>query len=87
MVAVFSGFAMGDITGLQQTGFGLAVAVILDATIIRTVVVPSSMALLGDWNWYLPSWLRWLPDFSIEGKPEYAPPARELEAAYGAGGD
>jgi len=87
MVAVFAGFAMGDVTGLQQTGFGLAVAVILDATIIRTVVVPSSMALLGDWNWYLPSWLRWLPQLGIEGKAEHAPPPAELEAAYGAGGD
>jgi RND superfamily putative drug exporter len=44
------------------------------------------MALLGDWNWYLPSWLRWLPELGIEGKVEHAPPQRELEAAYGGGG-
>ena len=67
MVAVFAGFAMGDMSSLEQLGFGLAVAVILDATIIRTVLVPASMALLGDWNWYLPSWLKWLPDVGIEG--------------------
>jgi RND superfamily putative drug exporter len=84
MVAVFAGFAMGDISSLQQTGFGLAVAVILDATIIRTVLVPASMALLGDWNWYLPSWLKWLPDIGIEG-PAHAR-AREQEPAYGGGG-
>jgi uncharacterized membrane protein YdfJ with MMPL/SSD domain len=67
MVAVFMGFALGDTVALQQVGFGLAVAVILDATIIRCVLVPASMELLGNWNWYLPSWLRWLPDLRIEG--------------------
>jgi RND superfamily putative drug exporter len=48
---------------LQQIGFGLAVAVIIDATLIRTVLVPAVMTLLGRGNWYLPSWLGWLPDF------------------------
>jgi putative drug exporter of the RND superfamily len=70
MVAVFSGFAMGDLVMFQQMGFGLAVAVILDATIIRSVLVPSSMALLGNRNWYLPSWLNWLPHINVEGMPE-----------------
>jgi RND superfamily putative drug exporter len=70
MVVVFSGFAAGRLTALQQTGFGLAVAVLLDATIVRTVLVPASMALLGDRNWYLPSWLAWLPDLRIEGGAE-----------------
>ncbi|MGH2587700.1 MAG: MMPL family transporter, partial [Dehalococcoidia bacterium] len=55
MVAVFSGFALGDLVALQQFGFGLAVAVLLDATIVRLVLVPASMRLLGDWNWYLPT--------------------------------
>jgi RND superfamily putative drug exporter len=86
MVAVFSGFAMGDISSLQQTGFGLAVAVTLDATIIRTVLVPASMALLGDWNWYLPSWLKWLPDIGIEGPAHARAHEREMEHAYGSGG-
>jgi putative drug exporter of the RND superfamily len=70
MVAVFSGFAMGELVSFQQIGFGLAVAVILDATIIRSVLVPASMRLLGDWNWYLPAWLAWLPKINIEGNPE-----------------
>lgn len=69
MVAVFVGFAAGRLVMFQQVGFGLAVAVLLDATIVRTILVPSSMALLGDRNWYLPSWLQWLPDLRIEGAP------------------
>jgi RND superfamily putative drug exporter len=68
MVAVFGGFALGPLSMFQQMGFGLAVAVILDATIIRMVLVPASMELLGDRNWYFPSWLEWLPNISIEGK-------------------
>jgi RND superfamily putative drug exporter len=69
MVAVFAGFASGQLVMFQQVGFGLAVAVILDATIVRSVLVPASMALLGDRNWYLPAWLNWLPDLRIEGAP------------------
>jgi RND superfamily putative drug exporter len=81
MVAVFAGFAAGPLVGLQQMGFGLAVAVALDATIVRTVLVPATMKLLGDRNWYLPSWLEWLPEVHIEGvaTPEVvAEPEREL---------
>ncbi|MFB3093382.1 MAG: MMPL family transporter, partial [Dehalococcoidia bacterium] len=52
MVAVFGGFAMGDLVGMQQFGFGLAVAIVLDATIVRSILVPASMTLLGEWNWY-----------------------------------
>ncbi|MHB8858601.1 MAG: MMPL family transporter [Thermoleophilia bacterium] len=65
MVVVFSGFASGQLVMFQQMGFGLAVAVLLDATVVRTVLVPSTMELLGDWNWYLPRWLSWLPDFRM----------------------
>jgi RND superfamily putative drug exporter len=68
MVVVFGGFATGSLVALQQLGFGLAVAVFLDATIVRTVLVPSTMALLGDRNWYLPGWLHWLPDLRVEGQ-------------------
>ena len=68
MVAVFGGFALGPLSMFQQMGFGLAVAVILDATIVRMVLVPASMELLGDKNWYFPKWLEWLPNISIEGK-------------------
>jgi RND superfamily putative drug exporter len=67
MVAVFVGFASGRLVMLQQVGFGLAVAVFLDATVVRSVLVPASMALLGDRNWYLPRWLGWLPRLNIEG--------------------
>jgi RND superfamily putative drug exporter len=66
MVAVFGGFALGDMVMMQQVGFGLAVAVLLDATIVRSVLVPASMKLLGDRNWYLPSVLSWLPDVRVE---------------------
>ena len=75
MVAVFGGFATGELLMFQQMGFGLAVAVILDATVIRSVLVPASMELLGDKNWYFPSWLEWLPEIHIEGRPQPAPVA------------
>jgi len=67
MVAVFAGFASGRLTSLEQMGFGLAIAVFLDATIIRSILVPSAMRLLGDRNWYLPGWLQWLPKVDVEG--------------------
>ena len=66
MVAVFGGFAMGDMVLFQQMGFGLAVAILLDATIVRSVLVPSTMKLLGRANWYLPNWLNWLPELQVE---------------------
>jgi putative drug exporter of the RND superfamily len=84
MVIVFGGFAMGDMAEMQQMGFGLAVAVFLDATIVRSVLVPATMELLGDKNWYFPSWLAWLPKIHVEGAP--APrvqPAPSLEPVYG----
>jgi len=67
MVAVFTAFAAGRLVPLQQMGFGLAVAVFMDATIVRSILVPASMRLLGDANWYLPKWLRWLPKLDVEG--------------------
>jgi len=66
MVAVFGGFALGETIINQQVGFGLAVAVFLDATLVRSVLVPASMEVLGKRNWYLPSFLRWLPDVRVE---------------------
>jgi RND superfamily putative drug exporter len=78
MVAVFVGFAAGRLGPLQQMGFGLAVAVFMDATIVRSLLVPASMRLLGDWNWYLPRWLQWLPQVRVEGRePERAVPQEE----------
>ncbi len=66
IIAVFSGFARGDLVMFQQMGFGVATALLIDATVIRSIVVPAAMALLGNNNWYLPSWLRWLPNLSVE---------------------
>ncbi len=68
IVAVFSGFAMGDLVMFQQMGFGIAVALLIDATIIRSVLLPAAMRLLDSWNWYLPSWLEWLPRIEIEAE-------------------
>ena len=67
MVAVFGGFAAGEFVPLQQMGFGLAIAVFLDATIVRSILVPAAMRLMGSINWYLPSWLEWLPQIDLEG--------------------
>jgi RND superfamily putative drug exporter len=67
MLVVFGAFALGDLVQLQQMGFGLAVAVFIDATLIRSILVPASMELLGARNWYLPTWLEWLPEVNIEG--------------------
>jgi RND superfamily putative drug exporter len=80
MVAVFAGFAAGRLAPLQQMGFGLAVAVFLDATIVRSVLVPSSMKLLGNLNWYLPAWLQWLPKLRVEGREAELQPVAVLEA-------
>jgi uncharacterized membrane protein YdfJ with MMPL/SSD domain len=66
IVAVFAGFAAGELIMFQQMGFGVAVALLIDATIIRSVVLPSAMKLLGDWNWYLPHALDWLPRLQAE---------------------
>ena len=81
MVAVFSGFALGDLAEFNQMGLGLAAAVIIDATIVRTLLVPAIMTALGNANWYLPSWLGWLPQMRIEPVDEEATatkPEREL---------
>ena len=66
MVVVFSGFASGKTINNQQVGFGLAVAIFLDATLVRSVLVPASMELLGRLNWYLPSFMTWLPTLKVE---------------------
>ena len=77
MVTVFAGFALGDLAMLQQMGVGLGVAVFLDATIVRIVLVPATMRLLGDLNWYMPQWLEWLPDLRVEREPvRTRPPVR-----------
>jgi RND superfamily putative drug exporter len=71
MVAVFGIFATLSFIDMKQFGVGLAAAVLIDATIVRGVLLPATMKLLGDWNWYLPKWLEWLPEGpSLEGEPE-----------------
>ncbi len=67
MVAVFAGFASGQLVMFQQMGFGLAVAILIDATLVRTVLVPATMKLVGSANWYLPRSLDWLPRMNVEG--------------------
>lgn len=76
IVAVFSGFAASELVSFQQMGFGVAVALLIDATIVRSVVIPAAMCLLGERNWYLPRWLGWLPKLQIEG-----PRQQRLQAA------
>ncbi|MGH3082358.1 MAG: MMPL family transporter [Gaiellaceae bacterium] len=69
MVFVFSIFGTLSLIMMKQFGVGLAVAVLIDATIVRAVLLPATMKLLGDWNWYLPRWLVWLPRIRLEGTP------------------
>ena len=70
IIAVYVGFASGELVIFQQLGFGVAVALLIDATLIRLVLLPASMRLLGNWNWYLPSWLEWIPNAQVERAPE-----------------
>ncbi len=76
MVAVFAGLASGELVMFQQMGFGLAVAVLLDATVVRTVVAPAVIGLIGPRVWWLPRWLEWLPRIGIDGSP--TPPAADI---------
>jgi RND superfamily putative drug exporter len=70
MVLVFAAFVTIPFAFIQELGLGLAVAVFLDATVVRCILLPATMTLLGDWNWWLPGFLRWLPRVTIEGEPE-----------------
>ena len=72
MVGVFSIFATLSFIDMKQFGVGLAAAVLIDATLVRGVLLPASMKLLGDWNWYLPQRLSWLPKVAGEAEPEPA---------------
>ena len=69
IVAVFAGFASGKLVQFQQMGFGVAIALLLDATVIRSVVLPATLGLLDSWSWYLPRWLEWLPHVEVEAAP------------------
>jgi RND superfamily putative drug exporter len=67
MVVVFADFATQSSLDMKQMGVGLAFAIFVDATIIRGVLLPATMKVLGDWNWYLPRWLQWIPELDHEG--------------------
>src|SRR6185503_17190446 len=75
MVFVFLVFATLTFIDFKEMGIGLAVAVLIDATVIRAVLLPASMKVLGDWNWYLPKWLEWLP----QRQDEVSPPEPEQQ--------
>jgi RND superfamily putative drug exporter len=79
MIAVFAVFVTLELAIIKQLGFGLATAVLIDATIVRSVLLPATMRLLGEWNWWLPPFLRWLPEVTIEG--EVDEPAPDLPPA------
>jgi uncharacterized membrane protein YdfJ with MMPL/SSD domain len=83
MVAVFAIFMTLSTVDMKQAGFGLATAILIDATIVRAVLLPAAMKLLGDWNWYLPRWLEWLPQVSHE--TEATPARRPVPAPHPAG--
>ena len=68
MVVVFGVFATLRLVIIRELGLGLAVAVLIDATIIRSILLPATMRLLGEWNWYLPRFLNWLPRVTIESE-------------------
>jgi RND superfamily putative drug exporter len=81
MIAVFFGFMLGDDPGIKMMGLGLATAIFLDATVVRLVLVPATMKLLGDANWWLPAWMgRLLPTFDIEGRREHSQPLEPVPA-------
>jgi uncharacterized membrane protein YdfJ with MMPL/SSD domain len=78
MVGAFAVFALMPILDMKEMGIGLAAAVLIDATIVRAVLLPATMKLLGDWNWYLPRWLGWLPKLE---RRRPTPRTQELEPA------
>jgi uncharacterized membrane protein YdfJ with MMPL/SSD domain len=82
MVLVFSVFATLPVIDMKEMGIGLAAAVLIDATLIRGVLLPASMKLLGEWNWYLPRWLNWLPELKheTEAPGEHVPAALPARA-------
>jgi RND superfamily putative drug exporter len=84
MISVFAIFATLSLLIFKQLGIGLAVAVLIDATIIRGVLLPATMKLLGDWNWYLPRWLEWLPHVGgPEGEAGLPPESKPTEPSEG----
>jgi len=84
MITVFGAFALASLVPIKAMGFGLAIAVLIDATIVRLVMVPATMRLLGKWNWWIPRWLdRILPNVSLEGSAEPGPGAEPERVSAG----
>ena len=84
MVGVFAVFALMPILDMKEMGIGLAAAVLIDATIVRAVLLPATMKLLGEKNWYLPKWLEWLPRLEHEASPAEKAPVGAPAPALGA---
>jgi RND superfamily putative drug exporter len=86
IIVVFAGFATGQLVAFQEMGFGIAVALALDATLVRLLLIPAAMRLLGERNWYLPGWLSWLPNVQVEGaRPAPLQPAAMVRQYPGDG--
>ncbi len=79
IVAVFWRFAAGDLVGLQQMSFELGIAILMDVIIVRVVLAPASMRLLGKWNWRVPRWLQWMPDLRVNPGPNVLEPTQTLD--------
>jgi RND superfamily putative drug exporter len=77
---VFAVFVLTGVPSIKELGVGNAVAIALDATLVRLILVPAAMQLMGRWNWWLPGWLdRILPDFNVEGDSSSEPPDRSAK--------
>jgi RND superfamily putative drug exporter len=87
MICVFGAFVLGEGRDLKLLGFGLAFAIFIDATLVRLILVPAVMELMGKWNWYLPSWLKWLPVIRVEPEELRGPQAGRPVPQPGGGGD
>ena len=86
MVCVFGAFFTIQLAIMQELGIGLAVAILIDATVVRSLLLPSLMKLLGEWNWWMPRFLRWIPRITIEGEPEELLGASTADLDAGAAG-
>jgi putative drug exporter of the RND superfamily len=82
MVCVFGSFVLGDLRVLKLFGLGLASAILIDATLVRIVLVPATMELLGDRNWWFPRWLEWIPKVHVEAFPDLDEELRVLEEEH-----
>jgi RND superfamily putative drug exporter len=83
IVAVFCGFAAGELVMFQQMGFGVAVSLLLDATVVRSVLMPATLAILGHRAWWLPRWLGWLPRLTVEPAAASGPSAPAVASEPG----